>query len=229
MNKPIQIAIDGPVGAGKGTVAVILRNRVQGTDIYTGGTYRAVALYCVEHSINMDIPADVIDALSHIHVEVENDSIFLNGVNVSEDIKGSKIANATPKIAAIREVRDAMISVQHAAVEREMKKNNNIIVEGRDIGTNILPNADLKVFLTADSMIRAKRRSIQLKKYGEHIDLEKVRQEVDLRDKTDLERDNDPLAKEPKSMGYFVVDNSYQSPDETVEVILNEMQRRNLL
>lgn len=228
-NQHIQIAIDGPVGAGKGTVATILRKKIGASDIYTGGSYRAVALYCLRNGIDVNSEKAVILALSFIHIEIMNDKIILNGEDVTLELKKSEVANATPKVASIREVRDAMIAVQKEAVEKEKHKNGKIIVEGRDIATNVLPNADLKVFLTAGSEVRARRRMNQLEDIGENPNFEKVKSEVDERDRRDMERKNDPLATDPQSAGYFVVDSSNQREEETAEVIIEEMRKRRLI
>lgn len=227
--KHLQIAIDGPVGAGKGTVANILRKKIGASDIYTGGSYRAVALFCLKNDIDVTDQNAVKNALSKMEIEIVNDRIFLNGEDVSESLKKSEVANATPKVASIREVRDAMIAVQKIAVAKEEMRHGKIIVEGRDIATNVLPNADLKVFLTAGSEVRARRRMIQLEDFGETPDFERVKNEVIERDRLDTERENDPLSSDPASMGYFVVDNSSQHEEETAEVIIEEMRRRSLI
>ena len=228
-NKHIQIAIDGPVGAGKGTVANILRKKIGASDIYTGGSYRAVALFCLRNGIDVSKEQDVTSALVHMKILIDNEKIYLNGENVSDALKKSEVANATPKVASYREVRTAMIAIQKEAVLKEEKRHGKIIVEGRDTATNVLPHADLKVFLTAGSEVRARRRMNQLEVFGENPDFEIVRSEVNERDRRDMERENDPLTSDPESMGYFVVDNSNQLEEETAEVIIEEMKRRSLI
>lgn len=223
------IAIDGPVASGKGTVAPALASMLHGFHIYTGGTYRAFALYCLRNNVNLSDTSSVIDALNQVEINLVNDRILLNSEDVTEEIKKSDVADASSKISVLKDVREAMVDLQQVVAQREIQNGKAVVAEGRDTATKVFPQADLKVFLTAGDNVRAKRRQSQFDRMGKRVELEVVLEDIRQRDKRDSERVTDPLVTEPEKFGYFVVDNTLQTLDETIKVIIDELKRRELL
>ena len=225
MDKGFVIAIDGPVASGKGTIAPKLSEKINGTYLYTGGTYRAVALYCLQNNIVADNKSAVIGALSDIKIDLRGKNVFLNGIDVTEEIKTPDVAILSSKVSVFREVREEMVKVQQDAAEREIMEGKVVITEGRDTGTKVFPDAKVKIFLTADSVGRAKRRMKQYEDKGIKLEFEKVLKETLERDKRDFERETDPLSKEPEKLGYIVIDNSNQTEEQTVAIIISELKK----
>ena len=230
MNKGFVIAIDGPVAAGKGTIAPDLSKRLNGFYLYTGATYRSLALYCLDNNIDVHDTKAVIGALDAVFIDLLDSKVFLNGKEVTEEIKRVDVARAVPKVAAIAEVRHRMVARQQEIAERGIEEGKIIVIEGRDTATVVFPDAALKVFLTAEAEVRAKRRLAQLQSSGnDKISLKTVLADLKQRDKEDIERATDPLVDDPKKHGYFLIDNSYLSEPDTVEIIIDELKRRKLL
>jgi len=223
------IAIDGPVASGKGTVALALSESLRGFHIYTGGTYRAIALFCLENNIDVNNAPKVISVLKDINIDLQEESVYLNGRNVTEDIKKREVANASSPISVIKEVREAMVLFQQKIATREIAKGNIVIAEGRDTGTKVFPNADFKLYLTADPKVRAQRRMEQYAEKQEALDLETVLKEINERDERDMNREIDPLVRFPENNGYFILDNSNQSQELTIKDIMKELKRRGLI
>jgi len=226
-NKPLQIAIDGTVGSGKGTLAVALSKIVKATHIYTGGMYRALALACKRSGVDLDNVLQVMEVLnkSEIDLRVEDDSpltrVFLNGEDVSEEIFFPQISNITPIVAAFEPVRKEMVERQKKIIEGKRG-----IIEGRDIATHVVPNADIKIYLTASVEVRARRRLDQLKAKHVDITLEDVIKDIEARDKADASREASPMEISEDS---FVVDTSNDTVDDTVGKVMNELEKRGLL
>lgn len=179
------IAIDGPAGAGKSSVAKAAAKELGFTYVDTGAIYRTIALYMLENHVDIQEPAAVISALPEVEVSLEygpqGQRTLLGGRDVSEAIRSQEVSMATSKwVAHIPEVRAFLVGVQ-----RGMAEKNNVVMDGRDIGTVILPNAQLKVFLTASPEERARRRTLQLEQAGEEADFDRVLQEVIQRDRQD--------------------------------------------
>lgn len=224
--KPLQIALDGPVGSGKETVAVALSRKLHTIHVYTGGMYRSLALYCLRNNIDIHDEIAVAQALKKIEIslavaETSQTRVLLNGEDVTEEIFFPEVSNITPITSAYKSVREEMVRRQI-----EISKDKRVIIEGRDIATNVLPNADMKIFLTADLDTRAERRLKQLHDKNRAITFDEVKEDIANRDQKDSERDVSPLqiAKDA-----FVVDNTHDTIDETIEKILNELQRRGLV
>lgn len=223
--KAFSVAIDGPVASGKGTLAEALAKKLEGHAINTGGMYRAVALYCIENNIEL---SNVINALPKINVDLNDDQIFLNGKNVTDRIKEPDIAAVSSILAAYSSVRRDLARRQYEIAERLMTDGKAVFIEGRDIGTRVLPNADLKIFLTADPEIRARRRYNQYTEKGLDKSFEEVLEETKQRDYVDSNRETDPLPSNPKELGYWVLDDSGQSESETIQLVLDEIEKRGL-
>lgn len=188
------IAIDGPAGAGKSSVAKAAAKALGFTYVDTGAIYRSIALYMLENGVDIEDPAAVTAALPGVEVSLEygesGQRTILGGRDVSEAIRTQEVSMATSKwVAHIPEVRAFLVEVQ-----RGLARKNNVVMDGRDIGTVILPGAQLKVFLTASPEERARRRTLQLEEAGEPADFERVLKEVTERDKQDA----DQLERLPK-------------------------------
>lgn len=228
MNNGMVIAIDGPVASGKGTVAPKLAQRVNGMHLYTGGTYRAVALFCSRNGIDIKNEEAVVSSLPNIHVDVDDKNIYLNQENVTEEIKKPEVASASSSISVYGKVREKMVDLQQQIAAREVEKGKIIIADGRDTGTRVFPQADIKIFLTATPEVRAERRMIQYKEKGIEKSFEEVLKETIERDTRDSERKTDPLVKEPEKFGYVVVDNSNQSQEATVDIIVEKIREKGI-
>nr|WP_290461361.1 (d)CMP kinase [Acutalibacter muris] len=179
------IAIDGPAGAGKSSVAKAAAKELGFTYVDTGAIYRAIALYMLEKGVDLEDPAEVTAELTGVEVSLEygefGQRTLLGGRNVSEEIRTQEVSMATSKwVAHIPEVREFLVGIQ-----RGLARKSNVIMDGRDIGTVILPDAQLKVFLTASAEERARRRTRQLEEAGEPADFQQVLKEVVQRDKQD--------------------------------------------
>ena len=179
------IAIDGPAGAGKSSVAKAAAKELGFTYVDTGAIYRAIALYMLEKGMDLEDPAAVTAELTGVEVSLEygefGQRTLLGGRNVSEEIRTQEVSMATSKwVAHIPEVREFLVGIQ-----RGLARKSNVIMDGRDIGTVILPDAQLKVFLTASAEERARRRTRQLEEAGEPADFQQVLKEVVQRDKQD--------------------------------------------
>lgn len=188
--KHINIAIDGPSGAGKSTLARMTAAKLGLIYVDTGAMYRCIGLYTVRNKIA--IGKDVIDALNHIKIEIKYDNglqrMYLNGEDVTNSIRTPEVSAAASAVSAIPEVRSFLLDTQ-----RELAEKNNVIMDGRDIGTVVLPNAELKIFLTATAEDRAMRRFKEYEEKGVPTTFEEVLEAIEARDKQDSERDVAPL------------------------------------
>ncbi len=188
----IAVAIDGPVGAGKSTLARECAKRLDFIYVDTGAFYRCIGLYCVNSGIDTKDSEAVSSVLGNIQIGVESidgtQHVFLNGEDVSLDIREPEISMAASNVSAIPKVREFLLELQ-----RSLAGNRNCIMDGRDIGTVVLPDAKVKIFLTADAGVRAKRRYDELIAKGENVTLEKVLADLKQRDHNDMTRAAAPL------------------------------------
>lgn len=228
MKKGFVIAIDGPVAAGKGTIAPRLAEHINGFYLYTGATYRAVALFGIQHGVDLHDTKTIIVLLPRMQISFVDGRILLNKKDVTERIKESDAAVGSAIVGSIPEVREAMVSVQRRVGQESIEKGQVVVIEGRDTATKVFPDAAIKIFLTADATVRAKRRLAQYLKQGEKTDFGTVLAEIKQRDKRDSERTMDPLVTEPEKFGYFVVNDSTMSEEETLQQIIGEVERRKL-
>lgn len=223
-NKTYSIAIDGPVAAGKGTIAPKLAKRLDGLYLYTGAMYRCVALFCFKKGIDLNNEGSVESILSKINIEFKEEKILLNNEDVTEQIKKEMVAMGSSKVALYRKVRYKLVSLQKEIAQKALLKGISVVAEGRDTATKVLPKATLKIFLTAKPEIRAKRRLAQIIKRGEKEDFKKVLDDVTKRDKQDSKRKIDPLVQNPENYGYFLLDNSSLSEKETINAIVAKIK-----
>ena len=220
------IAIDGPVAAGKGTIAKLLSSKLNGFNLNTGAMYRCVALYCMRRNVPMQKADQVIAVLPEISIDLEDEKVFLNEEDVTEEVKKREVSQISAKVAAIREVREAMVRLQQEIGLKKMAKGMVVVAEGRDAATKIFPNAKLKVFLTARPEIRAKRRFEQMGGKDNHtITFDQILLDTNDRDYKDINRKESPLVSDPKAHGYVVLDNSDINEEQTVEAVLKEWEK----
>lgn len=220
------IAIDGPVAAGKGTIAQLLSTKLNGFNLNTGAMYRCVALYCIRHTIPMQKADRVIQALPEISIDLNDEKVFLNGEDVTNEVKKREVSQSSAKVAAIAQVREAMVKRQQEIGLLKMEKGQIVIAEGRDAATKIFPEALLKIFLTARPEVRAKRRYEQMGGNANHtISFQQILADTNERDNRDYERKTDPLVREPEKYGYVVLDNSDMNEEETVQEVLQEWEK----
>ncbi|GIN73441.1 cytidylate kinase [Bacillus sp. J14TS2] len=192
--KKISIAIDGPAGAGKSTVAKIVAEKMTYIYVDTGAMYRALTYMVLEENVNVQNDQELADLLSHTVIELtpseKGQLVIVNGKDVTNVIREDKVTNTVSTVAAHRLVREKMVKQQKA-----LGQAGGVVMDGRDIGTEVLPNAELKVFLVASVEVRAERRHLENIDKGYTSDLEKLKKEISLRDQQDSEREVSPLRK----------------------------------
>lgn len=210
------IAIDGPAGSGKSTISKLVAKDLDLIYLDTGAMYRLVTLKALKMGIldeNLENLDKINELLDNLEIDIREDGFYLDGVDVSEEIRKPIVSENVSKIAAIKEVRIKMVDLQRA-----FSKAKNVILDGRDIGTVVFPNADLKVFLVADARERANRRYKELTEKGENVSLEEIYQNILMRDKIDSTREEAPLKKAEDAVE---VDTTSKNIDEVKEEILN--------
>ncbi len=210
------IAIDGPAGAGKSTVAKMVAKGKGYIYVDTGALYRAMAVYFTDNKIDN---TDLVGVLEHcdkinIDIKYENDEqqVYLNGVNITEKLRDEVIGETASKFSSIPCVRENLLGIQ-----RRIAAENNVVMDGRDIGTNILPKANLKIYLTASVETRAKRRFMELQKKGIRCNIEEVAHDIEQRDSRDMKREIAPLKKAEDAV---LLDTSDMTIDEVVQSII---------
>lgn len=188
----MNIAVDGPAGAGKSTIARLAAKELGFIYVDTGAMYRAIALYLLDNDTDINDEAALKSALDNININIvyENNvqHVFLNLQDVSTEIRSEKVGKMASTSSALAPVRAKLLDLQ-----RDIAAKNDVIMDGRDIGTNILPNAELKIYLTASVDVRAQRRYKELQLHGENPDLEEIKKGIEQRDYQDMNRDIAPL------------------------------------
>lgn len=212
----IVIAIDGYSSCGKSTLAKRLARELNYIYVDTGAMYRAVTLYFLDHQVDYHNPKAVESALSQIDISFEQrngeNHTILNGVNVEQDIRTLRVSREVSPVAAISAVRRAMVAQQ-----RKMGAQKGVVMDGRDIGTVVFPDAELKLFVTADVEERTDRRYKELRLRGEQISRASVQENLEERDRIDSSRSDSPLRQAADAI---VLDNSNLNQDEQAEVAL---------
>jgi cytidylate kinase len=208
--KKIIIAIDGYSSCGKSTLAKSLASHLGYTYIDSGAMYRAVTLFLLEHGIKVEDHDRVQAALQDINIRfAENNHTLLNGRDVEREIRQMSVSNYVSEVAAVPEVRRAMVSQQ-----QQMGEERGIVMDGRDIGTVVFPKAELKIFLTADPEIRARRRYDELAQKGQEATLEAVKANLTHRDHIDSTREDSPLRQAADAV---IIDNTLLNREEQLE------------
>ncbi len=218
----INIALDGPSGAGKSTIAKEMAKTFNLTYIDTGALYRAIGLYLLRNDIDPRSAEDVCKILPNISVEFRHinsiQRVFLNGEDVSDEIRVHNVSKAASDCSAIPAVRAFLLELQ-----RGIAKTNNVIMDGRDIGTVILPDANIKIFLTATAEDRAERRYEELKLRGETVDFERLLSDVKERDYNDANRAVAPLKQAEDAI---LVDTTGNTLSQSIEIIKKIIEER---
>ncbi|MBK1440300.1 (d)CMP kinase [Parapedobacter sp. ISTM3] len=213
------IAIDGYSSCGKSTLAKALAKKLHYLYIDSGAMYRAVTLYFIRHAVPLDDEQKVAAALAAIHIDFHTAAgqtcISLNGEDVSEEIRQMFISDYVSEVSAVKAVRSAMVAQQ-----QRMGRNKNIVMDGRDIGTTVFPDADLKIFMTADPKVRAERRYLELKNKGEDITLEEVFENLAHRDYIDTTREESPLVRANDAL---ILDNTDLNEEEQLQFVLDRL------
>jgi CMP/dCMP kinase len=227
MTRKIIIAIDGHSSCGKSTIAKAVATKLGYIFIDSGAMYRAVTLFAIQHKIIDSIKFDkkkIISKLPEISIEfryneeLQKSETWLNGANVENEIRQLPVSKSVSQIAAIAEVRSAMVHLQ-----KEMGKNKGIVMDGRDIGTVVFPNAELKLFITAAPQIRAKRRYDELIAKGEDVSYDEIMENVIQRDHIDSTRETSPLVAANDAL---VLDNSFLSREEQLDWVIKRVEER---
>ncbi len=220
MKNKINIAIDGPAGAGKSTVAKLVAKKLGFVYIDTGAMYRAVTYKALGVGVNLENEQQLTKLLLTTKIDLTSTgNVFLDGENVSELIRSPEVTNAVSLVASHRKVRFEMLSSQ-----QKMAVNGGTVMDGRDIGTAVLPNAEVKIFLLATVEERARRRYEENIAKGITTDFEQLKEEITLRDKRDSERETAPLKK---AVDAIEIDTTKLSIAEVVSAILSIAAERN--
>ncbi|WP_347722971.1 (d)CMP kinase [Lysinibacillus capsici] len=224
MKKNIQIAIDGPAGAGKSTIAKIVAEALDFTYIDTGAMYRAVTYKAMQQNIHLDDEAKLAEMLEVSTIELkpspQGQLVFLDGHNVSAEIRSNEVTSSVSQVAAHAKVRELLVAQQ-----QKLAANGGVVMDGRDIATHVLKDAELKVFMSATVEERARRRLIDNQKRGIDSSLEKLQEEIALRDKKDSEREASPLIQAEDAI---FLDTTALSIDDAAQAILKLAEEKML-
>ena len=212
------IAIDGPAGAGKSSIAKALSKRLGYIYIDTGAMYRAVALFFVENNVSDGTDSRIESLLEKLEISIKYEDgaqkVILNGEDVTGKLRLEEIGKMASKFSAIGSVREKLVALQ-----RKLAQKENVVMDGRDIGTVVLPNADLKIYLSASSKVRAKRRYLELLEKGQtDLDINEIEDEIIKRDEADMNREISPLKQADDA---YYLDSSDMTLEEVVSKILS--------
>jgi cytidylate kinase len=229
-NKNISIAIDGPVGSGKGTLAIALSKKLNAVYVYTGAMYRELALACFREKTDFKNEEKILDVLNKISIELKQVEggikAFLNGEDVSAEIFTPNISKLVPIVAAFPNVRKEMVLRQKKIAEEVINSQKTVVMEGRDITTDVIPNADIKIYLTADAEKRAERRLRQFTERGIAINFEDVLRDLEDRDSQDMQRLASPLKIVKDAV---IIDTTNDTIDQTVDKVIGKLKERSLI
>lgn len=230
MPQGFSIAIDGPVASGKGTLAQALADRLGGFNLNTGAMYRSVALFAKERGIDINQEPLVALILPEASITFQGGQVFLNGTDVTERIKEPDISLGSSRVATYGSVRENLVGKQRQMAREAMEKGQMVVVEGRDIGKRVLPDASIKIFLTARPEVRAKRRLAQYLAKGIAQEEAQVLADIHERDSQDANRAIDPLPMDnPERFGYWLLDDSDQTEEQTIHSVMQELTKRGLI
>jgi len=222
MNK-ITIAIDGYSSCGKSTLAKSLANKLNYIYVDTGAMYRAITLWCLDEDLIVNGNAQIeyiVNSLDQIHLSFDadnNNEVYLNGNNVSTQIRSMHISDNVSLVSSIKEVRNKLVAIQ-----QDLGKSKGVVMDGRDIGTVVFPNAEIKIFMTADPKVRGKRRFDELKRSGVAVTVDEVLNNISKRDYKDTNREESPLVKAHDAI---TLDNTHMTPDEQLQFVLDHISK----
>lgn len=218
------IAIDGYSSCGKSTLAKALAGRLGYVYVDSGAMYRAVTLYVLRNDIDIANPAQLADALAQIQIDFHDAGgqaqVLLNGEDVSAEIREMPVSEYVSEVSAIAAVRKSMVAQQQA-----LGKRRNLVMDGRDIGTQVFPNADLKIFMTADPLVRARRRFLELQLKGVEATFEEVMENLSHRDRIDTTREESPLTQAEDAI---LLDNTHFDEEQQLQFVLDRLTEKNL-
>jgi cytidylate kinase len=206
------IAIDGPAGAGKSTIAKLVAERINYTYIDSGAMYRALTLKLLDSNIDLEDTDAIVEISEKVDIDFENKSIYLDGEAVDKQIREERINKNVSTVAAIPEVRKNIVALQ-----RKISYGKNVIMDGRDVGTVIFPNAFLKFFITASLEERARRRYLEILSTGKTADLQDIKSQIEQRDYVDTHRADSPLIQADDAI---LIDTLGQSIEEGVQELM---------
>ncbi|SDN00769.1 cytidylate kinase [Psychrobacillus sp. OK028] len=222
MKKQIQIAIDGPAAAGKSTIAKKTAELLGFTYVDTGAMYRAITYKALQQNIDLQDEHKLTNLLKETSIELkpspDGQLVFLDNVAVTEEIRSKEVTASVSAVSAHATLREEMVNRQ-----MEMGKNGSVVMDGRDIGTHVLKNAELKIFMSASVEERANRRYLDNQKRGIETNLEELKQEIALRDKLDSEREASPLIQAEDAI---YIDTTYLTVEEVSEKIMQLAKER---
>lgn len=211
------IAIDGPAGAGKSTIAKIISKELNINYIDTGAMYRAITYKCLKNNIDINNTEEVINMAKDTEIDFRDNNIYLDNEVVNEEIRTVEVSNNVSNVAKIKEVRYLMVDVQ-----RKIGENNSVILDGRDIGSYVFPNADYKFFLVATPEERGSRRYKELLEKGYEVNLDEIINDIIKRDKIDSNREFAPLVKAEDALE---IDTTGKSIEEVVSEVVSKIRR----
>ena len=210
------IAIDGPAGAGKSTIARRVAKELSFIYVDTGAMYRAMALYLLREGVDRNNTEQIGEICQNAEISIEYQNgeqiVLLNGENVNAYLRTEEVGNMASVSSAVPRVREKLLSLQ-----RKLAKDMSVVMDGRDIGTTILPDADVKIYLTASSLTRARRRYLELQEKGTVCNLEEIRKDIEERDERDMNREISPLRQAEDAV---LVDSSELTIQQVVDRIL---------
>lgn len=211
------VAVDGPAGAGKSTIARAVAKKMHLIYVDTGAMYRAMALFMVRQGVNLQDAQAIVEKCEEADITIRYEDgvqvVLLNGENVNGFLRAEEVGKAASAVSVIPQVRKKLVELQH-----KLASESDCIMDGRDIGTCVLPNAQTKIYLTASSAVRAKRRYDELTAKGEKCDLGKIQADIEERDYRDMHREVSPLRQADDAV---LVDTSEMTVDEVIEKIIS--------
>ena len=213
----IIVAIDGPAGSGKSTIAKIIAKKFNFTYIDTGAMYRMITLYLLENNIDFDDLKEIEKVLNTVNLDMQGDKFYLNNVDVTTKIREKRINENVSKVASIKIVRSNLVDLQ-----RKVSNNKNVILDGRDVGTVIFPNAQVKIFLIASPEERARRRHNEFLEKKTEITYDEVLKSIKERDHIDSTRDESPFVKADDAIE---LDSTNLTIDDVVNFISKEIEK----
>ena len=215
----LSIAIDGPAGAGKSTIAKLIGKKYNLMYINTGSMYRAITLFAMKKGIEPEDVEELCNLIETLTMHFENDDLFVNGIDVSKELTNIEVTNNVSRYAVVPKVRQMLVKLQ-----REISQNYDVIMDGRDIGTVVLKDASLKIFLTARAEERANRRYEELIAKNVKVDYNNILEDIKKRDYIDSHREVDPLQKAEDAIE---IDSSLMNIEEVVETISKYIEKIN--
>ncbi len=212
------IAVDGPAGSGKSTISKMIADEIGITYLDTGAMYRLFAYKLMKEKIDFSDREKELKVLEDLNIDMKDNRFYLDNEDVTDKIRTREISSNASKISVVKEVREKMVDLQRA-----FSKSKDVILDGRDIGTVVFPDADLKVYLNADAEIRAERRCEELRNKGENVEYEEILREITTRDYDDMHREESPLKIAQDAV---ILDSTSLSAEEVKEKIKELIEER---